>query len=203
MLVLLLTAGLGNAQTGSAGSEPASNLDLFSGLLREAAGEIGAHALPDTLPVVLIVDAETDQWFIADEIMRGIRPDRRPVYTRPDSVHGPYLECTFHVVSLGVTYSDELPAAGPVRNRVCRAISADIRSQILGIPSHELLAERRFSRTLTDTVDGAHLGSLENPRIRCTQSAYRRDSMLDRMLEPFFIIGATGLAVYLLFHVRS
>lgn len=196
--------GTASSQELSIQGEPATNLEIISGILQNAGEELRTLTEADSLlPVVVSVDAETDQWFITHAIIAALQPELRKVYSRADSVHGPFIDITLHVLALGVDYGDERRNRSSGRNEVGRTVRTDIRYLVVRNPSKFILADKTFSRTCRDVIDESAITLMENPRIRCTQSANRRDSMLDKMVEPFFIIGATGLAVYLLFHVRS
>jgi hypothetical protein len=183
---------------------PETNLELITGILHQAGDEIRTVTEADSLlPLVITVDADSDQWFIVHTVVDAMRPERRRVYFRADSVHEPYIDVAMRVLTLGVEYGGEHRNTGEGRVDVGRTIRADIRSLVVRHPSKNIVADRSFSRTYRDTIEESSIARMENTRVKCTQSANRRDSLLDKMLEPFFIIGATGLAVYLLFHVRS
>jgi hypothetical protein len=203
-LLIATAANIAMGQDNLPRDEAGSNLDLMSGILHQLGDELRAVTAADSLvPIVVTIDAETDQWFIANAVTDALQHGPRKIYARADSVHEPFFDITLHVLTLGVGYSDEHRNKSTGGNDLERTVQADIRYLVVKNPSKIILADQTFSRRHRDLIDESALASLENPRIKCTQSAYRRDSVLDKMLEPFFIIGATGLAVYLLFHVRS
>ncbi len=59
------------------------------------------------------------------------------------------------------------------------------------------------TRSLRDTVRLSGVESLENPPLSFTQIVIPREGFFDSLLEPVIVLGAVGVAVYLLFAVRS
>src|ERR1043166_2546268 len=54
-----------------------------------------------------------------------------------------------------------------------------------------------------DTVAVDEVQGLELAAAKTTHGELPSESFLDRVLEPVVIIGATGVSIYLFFHVRS
>ncbi len=59
------------------------------------------------------------------------------------------------------------------------------------------------TRSLRDTVRLSAVESLESPSLNFTRIVLPREGFFDSLLEPFIVLGAVGVAVYLLFAVRS
>ncbi len=62
---------------------------------------------------------------------------------------------------------------------------------------------KEYSQELRDTVGTAMIAGLENSSYPFTHGAAPGGRFLDSLLAPLIIIGSLGLAVYLLFSVRS
>lgn len=59
------------------------------------------------------------------------------------------------------------------------------------------------TRSLRDTVRLSGVETLENPVLSFTKIVIPREGFFDSLLEPVIVLGAVGVAVYLLFAVRS
>ncbi len=59
------------------------------------------------------------------------------------------------------------------------------------------------TRSLRDTVRLSGVERLESPPLIFTKIAIPREGFFDSVLEPVIVLGAVGVAVYLLFAVRS
>ncbi len=59
------------------------------------------------------------------------------------------------------------------------------------------------ARSLRDTVRLSGVEGLESPPLSFTKIAIPREGFFDSLLEPVIVLGAVGVAVYLLFAVRS
>jgi hypothetical protein len=86
-----------------------------------------------------------------------------------------------------------------VEREVAVQFSSDLRNQV----TNEILTGGTHSRLYIDTVAVEDVGSIENESVSVTHGELPSEAFLDRFIEPFVIIGATGVAIYLLFHIRS
>ncbi len=66
-----------------------------------------------------------------------------------------------------------------------------------------LISNERFSETARDTVRMDDIERIENVLIPASKGAMESDGFFSTILEPVALIGAIGVAVFLLFHVRS
>lgn len=78
------------------------------------------------------------------------------------------------------------------------AVTANIRNA-----GDEVLFAGSVSRAFSDTIHVGDLPDLETPSIPLTQGEPPEGGFFDTVLEPFIIIGASAIAVYLFFTVRS
>ena len=78
------------------------------------------------------------------------------------------------------------------------AVSANIRNA-----RGEVLFAGSLSRAFSDTIHVGDLPDLEIPSIPLTQGEPPEGGFFDSVLEPLIIIGASAVAVYLFFTVRS
>lgn len=78
------------------------------------------------------------------------------------------------------------------------AVSANIRDA-----RDEVLFAGSLSRGFSDTIHVGDLPDLEIPSIPLTQGEPPEGGFFDSVLEPLIIIGASAVAVYLFFTVRS
>ena len=84
-----------------------------------------------------------------------------------------------------------------------RTITVQLSSQLKNQITNEILYSGTLSQNSTDTVSVDDIESLEDETIKVSQGEMPSETFLDRFIEPFVIVGATGVAIYLLFHIRS
>jgi hypothetical protein len=101
-------------------------------------------------------------------------------------------------VSYGPAFRDTFLGKRKTPRTVKTSLSANLRA-----PNDEILFAGILSRSFTDTVRASDIHDLENPAQRITQGEAPADGFFDNVIEPLVIIGASAVAVYLFFTVRS
>jgi hypothetical protein len=64
-------------------------------------------------------------------------------------------------------------------------------------------ATRDYRESSTDTIGLSDIGQVENPAYPFTRASVPAEGFFDTLAEPLIVLGAIGVAVYLLFSVRS
>jgi hypothetical protein len=82
-----------------------------------------------------------------------------------------------------------------------RLVVLEGRAKTLGGGSADAYYE--LSRSSRDTVRLSGVEGLESPSLNFTRATLPRQGFFDNLIEPFVVLGAIGVAVYLLFAVRS
>ena len=84
-----------------------------------------------------------------------------------------------------------------------RTISVKLSIQATNNKTDEVLLSKSLNEHLSDTVASDDIPKYELASSKSTQGEIPAENMLDRFIEPFVIIGATGVAVFLFFHLRT
>ncbi len=191
--------GIAGEQAGDSSSPP-SNLDL----MREIAIEIGSQAgksLPATAndTVWTIVRPRETAWYIESFLLQGVAENGYKVLSGTDG----RLTLDFGLTEIAVRYSDARSDGLFGETIVDREVVVTVSTTMINRISGELLVNRDISGTRRDTVAVSRIKSLENPNITVTQGELPAEGFFSNLAGPLIVLGALGVAVYLLFHVRS
>jgi len=104
---------------------------------------------------------------------------------------------------LKVTYGDVYREGLFGKKKTIRNVFARINVQSLNLSTNEILLSEILKSQLSDTVNVSDIPNLETPTAPFTHAEISGDTLIDRLIEPFIIIGATGAVVYLFFYIRS
>jgi hypothetical protein len=203
-LVLLINPA-GRAEGGDSLRPTARNLEKLQRLLDGAATEIASrsHSMAgDT--VELRVSAGADSWVVENALLRALKALGCTAFvTRATASPGSGLRWEIGPATMDVRYDkmfrDGLFGAKKVR----RTVSVSMSYQTLKSRGGEISSADVIERAAVDTVAVDEVPDLEHADLKSTRGELPSDQFLDKVIEPFIIIGATGVAVYLLFHVRS
>jgi hypothetical protein len=173
-------------------------------IVQEITDEIFAasHLVAGDSVAIRIVSHEY-AWIAEQAIIARLKSLNCRVFMHGDSgVHPRYL---FDVTSSSVQtrYHNMFRDGVFGTHRVEREIRAEISGRLENSSVHELLYGGSLSKNLSDTVDVDDIDAIEQEDIKATHGELPSADFLDRIVEPFIIIGAAGAAIYLLFHVRS
>ena len=86
---------------------------------------------------------------------------------------------------------------------VNRSVKVSMQAQVIESETGNVLLSRHFTDEFHDTVVVDNVNLLEDENIPMTRAKLPDESLIDRFIEPIVIIGATGVAVFLFFHIRS
>jgi hypothetical protein len=89
------------------------------------------------------------------------------------------------------------------QKHVMREVRVGFSARLSDSRSREVRYSSTTSGLLADTIAVEEIDGVESPGIPATHALVPPDHGIDRYIEPFVIIGAAGVAVYLLFHLRS
>lgn len=186
-------------------ASPKTNLEIMQALVVQLAGEVRQRsqiaAGVDSLE--LRVAPSDDRWIVEQGLSADFTSHGFRVFARDSVAARTKTIVEINGVELNVRYDDIIHTGlfGPTM--VVRGISAGFTAQALAWPSGNVLCSGVFQRTVSDTVEADDIPSLELASAKCTHADLPPDNFINRAVEPFIIIGATGVIVYLLFHVRS
>lgn len=173
-------------------------------LLQQISAELltQAHVAQGESLAVRVVPQEENQFFnhIAAMVFRdkGIQ-----VFEGKDSTVSAHVLLTVPATTLNVEYGNFMHNGLFGTKRVTRSVSAVVAATVENTATHEVLFSSDLKKVSVDTVDVNDIEHLENPSLKWTRGDVPQENFIDRAIEPFVIIGATGIAIYLFFHIRS
>ena len=178
-----------------AGGEEISNLRMFQRLAREiGTGFVDSlEVRPPGVPAIAVRPRELG-WFLEQD------------FASPFASSGAGKVDTSTTLEIGivdarVTYEDSRRDGlfGP--RVVDRVVTLSVRTRYQ--TSSAQAATREWTRSVRDTVGFDRLESLEMPGLSMTQGVQPAQGLWQGLLEPLIVVGSIGVAVVLLFAVRS
>lgn len=187
-LLLLLLQGAG-------GEEEISNLRVFQRLAREIGTELAAalEPRPVRMPAIILRPRE-GAWFLEQDFASS--------FSLPgDGGTDSSVALEIGIVDARVTYEDVRRDGlfGP--KVVDRVVTLAVRTRYAASSAPPLSGE--WARSVRDTVSYDRLESLEMPGVPMTQGIQPAQGVWQGVLEPLIVVGSIGVAIVLLFAVRS
>ncbi|MBI3364713.1 MAG: hypothetical protein HY033_07375 [Ignavibacteriae bacterium] len=155
----------------------------------------------DTLSVR--IPGEGDGVFVQAPLVQSLRESGRTIFLHADSLPAKNYSLDVSASRLSVRYNDMYRDGFLGSKKVRRTISSSVTCQVVKTATKEVMLSSSLSRELTDTVLVDDISGLERGTPAGGRGELPSEGFFDRALEPLMIIGATGVAVYLFFHVRS
>ena len=155
----------------------------------------------DTIRVRL--KPQEDGWIAQTSIMNSLKAKGYTLLTGDSTLlHGHFI---FDVLAsdLQVRYDNMFHDGFLGSKKVRRTVTTKLVYQMINIPTGEVLRSDSPTTQFIDTVLVDDIAALELSSAKSTHNPLPSDTFIDKVIEPFVIIGATGVAVYLFFHVRS
>ena len=151
--------------------------------------------------IALRCHAGDESWMVQNALGSSLKALGYQVFV--DSVTNPRILAEIHPVSLTVHY-DEIFRDGFLGSKnTRRTISVQLNCLLTNRTTGEVLYSGSPKRESVDTVSVESIPSIETAAIKSTHGELPSETFLDRIIEPVVLIGATGVAVYLFFHIRS
>ena len=153
--------------------------------------------------ILLHVGEGEDSWILQHTIVAEMKSETLQVFLPADgssAIH--YLFEVSHA-DVNVQYGDMFTEGMFSSKKVRRVVNARLACQLTDMFTQEVRYAVSLNDAVADTVLVDDIEKIETPGVRATHSVLPSAPFLDKIVEPFVIIGATGVAIYLLFHVRS
>lgn len=183
---------------GQVESESPANLQVFQRLAFEIGSDLGLRLASGAVSVGGVTVFPKDIGLpLEPDLARGLR--MTPVQTPLRDSAGLRLE--FGITEARVFLEDVRRDGflGPrMADRVI-VLAGRAKASGEGVPA----AYYDVTRSLRDTVLLSAVERLETPELSFTKATMPRLGFFDSLLEPVVVLGAVGVAVYLLFAVRS
>jgi hypothetical protein len=84
-----------------------------------------------------------------------------------------------------------------------RKINVELSLTLTNNSTKEILSNSLFRSSVKDTVEVDMIQDLENKSLPITHAPYPQENIINRVAEPFVILAATGIVVYLFYNVRT
>ena len=175
-----------------------TNLEILQKLSRYV-GDSVAVLLSKGDSVRVIVRPLESAWYV-EGVVRQAFIERGLIPTQSSSARN---EVELGLLRANVEYAN-VRRRGLFSAKVLdRTLNVEFFAKVVDNKSGEIHASRTFVQNATDIVEASDVTELENAGIPATHGVMPSEGFFATLLEPLIAIGAIGVAVYLLFHVRS
>gem|GEM_PF-1100334 len=196
--ILLLAPLQGFAQ--EAGTGPKTNLAIIRDLTEAIGQRIGYSAGTPVLDTISVtVRPRETSWYVEASLLKGIAGTGRGVRLSSEGT----VTALCGVEEIVVSYTDPRAEGLLGATIVDRQVSVTVSSMVVRRASGEILLNEELLEERTDTIELGYVTELENPNIPATQGSLPTEGFFSNIGGPLILIGAIGVAVFLLFHVRS
>jgi len=181
-----------------------TNLSLLEGRVAEITRAILHQAgIRPGDSVTVRVDPSAERGITAATIASTLKEDSVVTYAHVDSGRAgrPLLAVT--ACELSVTYANMHRDGTFGNKKVSRRVFGLIVGEVTAAGSGAIVWSGRESSDWTDTVSVDEIPKIETSALPITHAELPAEDSIDRYVEPLIIIGATAVAVWLLFSVRS
>lgn len=177
------------------------NREILLQLCGEAIDSLTADApIPDSSRVFLKVEEGDLDRFFASAFTTSFHHKFSSLYTQPVASG---IQISVSVATAAVAYGQSFSESF-LSARVCeRSVEVDLRFTALRVDDGKILWAGVKKASLRDTIYVAEISALEETSARIARGVVPQPSVFERIIEPFIIVGAAGVAVYLFFTIRS
>ena len=175
-----------------------SNLDVIQKLGLQI-GDSLAESLRGIDSVQVFVRPIESAWYFEGTMLKALSAHGKVPNQSPSS--GGELDVGLLVAK--VEYSD-VGRHGIFAERMFgRTVSVECSGKVVDRRSGAILLNRNLAGSASDTIDASVIEKLENPGIPATHGVVPGEGFFSTIFEPIVMMGAVGVAVFLLFRVRS
>ena len=182
-----------------------TTLSIFNELGSEAGTDIAsaAHFQSGDSIGIHSVSSGNDAWIIQNAVTSSLR-SRGCVLFSGDTVSGrEHYRLEIFSSEMNVRYGDMFRDGMFGTQKAPRNVSVSVQYKCSDSRTEQIIADGIVRKTSVDTILVDEIPSLENPGVKSTHGDFPYGQFLDKIVEPFIIIGSAGVIVYLFFHVRS
>jgi hypothetical protein len=155
--------------------------------------------LSDSSSVAVTMLPAGEAWFLEAAIFRAARASGHVPDVSPEARYAAEFGITDMRVEL---FNPRRPGLFSAR-LVDRTVTLALWGKIVDRTSGRILAGETWREQYTDTVYVEDLERLETPGVPATRGVLPAEGLFSSFLEPLILLGAVGVAVYLLFTSRS
>ena len=201
LLFILLGAQAASPVMAQDGRRPVPTTIGVSQVLADTIARRAFALLPpsDSSSVAVTLLPEGEAWFLEEPILRAVRASGYvPEYSAATHFTAEFGITDLHVELVNPRrpglFSDRL---------VDRTVNLTLWGKIVDRRTGQLLIGETWHEERTDTVLVDDLERLETPGVPGTRGVLPPEGLFSSFLEPLILLGAVGVAVYLLFTSRS
>jgi hypothetical protein len=175
-----------------------TNLEVLQQLGRQVADSVARKiGIGDTVRVD--VRPVESAWFLQHGILTAFEQGGKTINQSSSSRY----VVEMGLVSARISYFDKRRPGLFDARVVDRVVTLDMDARITDRVTGNLLLNQSVSESHRDTISAGDIERFENPAIPATHGTPPDEGFFNSILEPFVVVGAVAVAVYLLFHVRS
>jgi hypothetical protein len=180
-----------------------TNLEIFQIELSSLAAELVQRS-GDGLGRSLVVNVRSPDtsWIARNTIVEALTKLNYSVYLSSSAGEGSGAAVDLGIVEMKVRYGDAFRESFLGTRKTERTISTTISANVRNA-QNEVLFVGAVSRAYKDTVNVGDVAELESSSISFTHGEPPGTEFLEDVLEPIIIVGASAVAIYLFFTVRS
>jgi len=200
--LLLLLCTLAAAPTmAQEGKGPVRTTMGITQMLADTIARRAFAVLPksDSSSVAVTVLPAGEAWFLEEPVFRAARA-RGCI---PDFFPGARYTAEFGITDMRVELMNPRRPGLFSARLVDRTVTLALWGKIVDRTSGRLLVGETWREQCTDTVCVEDLERLETPGIPATRGVLPAEGLFTSFLEPLILLGAVGVAVFLLFTSRS
>jgi hypothetical protein len=180
---------------------PCSNLKMIEKGVALIADSVFTNNRVSTLRAVLLTTETFEYNWIPKQAVSNILKEKgHPVYEdKIDSALSVRISSFKSNIIYGSQFRESLFSPSKTERQVQVQVGFSLTDNI----SKEILFNSLFQSTIKDTIFVNMISNVEDQSISLTIASLPAGNYLDRLVEPILILGATGAAVYLFYHVRT
>jgi hypothetical protein len=199
LLLLIVKAASAAEDT----SRVKKNTEILTTLLENITKDIiGRSSIASGESLVVQFQPMEEGWLIQSAVLKSLQQSGY-VIRSGNTAEGSSWLVEIGGPELATQYTDLHRDGFLGTKKVTRNISAKLDCRILDKRSAVYKLNDSFSQSFSDTVKIDDIDALQSDGGTSPRGTVPSGDVLDRIVEPFIIIGATGIAIYLLFNIRS
>ena len=145
----------------------------------------------------------TDVWIVKEAVTSTLNDMGYTIFIMNDSSKHRKYQFDIGNYESNVQYDSMFRESIFWEKKIKRTISVRLTIQATNNKTGEVLLSKSLNEHSSDTLALDEISKYELASSKSTQGEIPAENMLDRFIEPFVIIGATGVAVFLFFHIRT
>ncbi len=180
-----------------------TNLEILQAQIVDIAKEILLKTnLSPREKIVLSIHANESAWIFENALSEFLKKQQHVVFIHSPPDSGADVQWELGILDLSVSYKDPFHESFLGRKKANRIIRLSLSGNIRNA-HYEVLFAGTIERTLRDTIAAADIPLVEASTVQFTHGNPLEEGFFENVLQPVVIIGASAVAIYLFFTIRS